>query len=68
MSCKNCIHWRKDKDPETKEGQCLAHPPTPLLMTRMNSLTKGFETFMQSFFPRTSEFVECGEEKPRLKI
>ncbi len=68
MSCKNCLRWKKDIEPESKEGQCRRHPPVPLIITKINPLTKGIDSAMQAFFPRTREDIKCEEFLPALSI
>jgi hypothetical protein len=68
MSCKNCKCWDKDKKLDSDEGWCHRYPPVPIPISKVNPLTKGIETQIQFLLPRTKNFGECGEFKPRLEV
>ena len=58
MNCDTCAFFLSD---EGEDGDCTRYPPTTVVITQVNSVTRNVKQIPTSFFPRLRKDQSCGE-------
>ena len=58
MNCETCAYFESEKG---EDGDCTRYPPTTVVITSVNQVTRQVSQVPTSFFPRVRKDQSCGE-------